>query len=691
MSKVVNKQPSALQVLDALLNQSHQVKTVQEIANALPYQPDLNQITFVELQNTLLDLGFELVDFDDRDADENAIIVQLPVDAKPFKWKDLLEITEQKKGLKLFRIEKSKARDDLLKKYREIETKTWFLTLLTRYKKTFTTIFILSFFIQVCALALPFFLMSLYNRLSDVFLTDTLVAIGGGAFLVIALEFVLRKMRAAELCWISARLEHIVNTSIVKQLVHLPSQALEQASIPAQISRLKSFEAVRDFFVSPLFFSILDTAFIVIGVFAFYLIAPAIVWIPIVAIFIYLSLAFLFYGYVKSKVAVAAQTSADLQNHSIELFEKHEYLRMNGLTEIWGEVYDAYAKKNAVASYQSYVSATLLENSIYATTMVANIAIIFFGVQAFWAGNMSGGAMFACILIGSRMFNLMHVICASIPRLRQLKQAIKQLNAFMDLDKEKEKITAMRRIPQLKGYVQFRNVGIRYTKESDPVVVGFNCDVKAGQIVAIAGGNGCGKSTILKLLLGIYKPQAGDILVDGKDIRQLEPQFFRQQIAYVPQHPQMFKGSIRDNLLMIKPDATEEELWYALDSAGALEDVEALPHSIDTHLSRSLYQIADMLHYKVNLARAYLKDAPIVLIDELPYAFLNSDSGHIFVENLRKWRGQKTIFIVSHWTEHIKLADIAIGLTKDHHAIVSSPATVLEKLSAESIMNEEYF
>lgn len=119
--------------------------------------------------------------------------------------------------------------------------------------------------------------------------------------------------------------------------------------------------------------------------------------------------------------------------------------------------------------------------------------------------------------------------------------------------------------------------------------------------------------------------------------------------------------------------------------------VRKLPYGIDTQLSRSLHQVADILHYQVNLARAFLKDSPILLIDELPYAFLNSKIGQNFIERILDWRGQKTIILVSHWSEHIKLADRSIGLLKSNHAIVSKPDEVLARLANDSIINEEYF
>ena len=138
------------------------------------------------------------------------------------------------------------------------------------------------------------------------------------------------------------------------------------------------------------------------------------------------------------------------------------------------------------------------------------------------------------------------------------------------------------RVSELKGHITFSKVGLRYTKDTDPVFAGLSFDAKPGQMVAVTGGNGSGKSTILKLVNGLYRPQAGTVRIDGVDIRQLDAIELRQHIAYVPQSPHFFQGTIAENLRFSEPLASDEALKIALHQVDAWEDVCALPHGLNT-------------------------------------------------------------------------------------------------------------
>ncbi|MCK5070259.1 MAG: ATP-binding cassette domain-containing protein, partial [Desulfocapsa sp.] len=231
------------------------------------------------------------------------------------------------------------------------------------------------------------------------------------------------------------------------------------------------------------------------------------------------------------------------------------------------------------------------------------------------------------------------------------------------------------------GAISFSSVGLRYTADRGAVFSGMNLDIKAGEVVAVAGPSGSGKSSLLKLIIGLYPPQMGAVLIDGLDIRQRDPIALRRNISYTPQTPELFHGSIEQNLRMCKPDATPEELKDCLQQAGALDDVnnfkDGMAYFIGDYRSE---QLSTTLSYQLTLARTYLRDSPIFLFDEMPPTLLGKKTGMFFQEFLNQHRGSKTLLYVTDREEDILKADKLIYLTGTGQVLTGNPAELLAAL-----------
>ena len=255
----------------------------------------------------------------------------------------------------------------------------------------------------------------------------------------------------------------------------------------------------------------------------------------------------------------------------------------------------------------------------------------------------------------------------------------------MSLTTEREMTAKTKPVTRFDGRVSFSRVSFRYTAEGDPALVGTSFTVEPGEVCVIAGANASGKSTVFKLLIGLYQPQAGSIAIDNHDIRQLDPIELRQAIAYSPQSVDLFHGTIAQNLRLANSVATEEELHWAADKAGVLDTILALPDGFDTRLGdgRSA-QMSGSLTQSLSLARAYIKRSPIMLFDE-PVTGLDFEGDQQFVRVVEEMRGTSTVFIISHRPGHFKLAD-KILLFEDGYLRLAGPADeVREQMDMERI------
>lgn len=563
----------------------------------------------------------------------------------------------------------------------------WFLSAVLRFRHMGVRVALISFVLSIVSLGLPLFLMAIYDRIVDITTFQTVLVLGAGALITLAIELCLRNLRSRNLAWFAARIDHIVSNRVLSRLLQLPAHALERASVASQIARLRAFDSVREFFSGPLFLTLLDLPFTLLALLVLVAIGGSMAFVPLGVIGIYGVLIAIFRPQLKLAMFKSARTRAAVQSHHIELYEKREALRLGGMCDVWREQFRDISADSSIAMFRAQHLAHVLEISIYSVTTLAGLLLIYMGVLRAWDGIMSGGALFASLILFWRVIAPWQMLSQSIPRLEQLYRSVQQINRLMTLDTEHESALALGKTGKMRGSLSFAKIGLRYSKESDPVFVGLNFSVEPGELVAIAGANGSGKSTLLKLALGLYRPQAGAIYLDGRDIRQLDPIRLRQAIAYVPQIPELFEGTIADNLRMGNPAATNAQLWHALELADAKRHVQALPDGLETSVMECSNLLRTSLTHQLVLARAYVKDAPILLIDELPYTLLNSHAGQVFMQQLQAWKGHKTMLMITHRDDHIRLCDRALGLLENGRFVMGTPDTVIRHLRDESYLH----
>ena len=218
--------------------------------------------------------------------------------------------------------------------------------------------------------------------------------------------------------------------------------------------------------------------------------------------------------------------------------------------------------------------------------------------------------------------------------------------------------------------VEIRSLRFSYTGEED-VLCNFSLEVKKGECVAITGASGCGKTTLSKLLLGLYPLGEGDIRVNGMSMRECDLASLRRQIAYVPQEPYLFQGSIAANIRMGRPDATEEEIREAAKQAHAHDFIMEFPEGYDTTVGERGNNLSGGQRQRIAIARAILKETSIILLDEATSA-LDNESEQAVNEALRNLQGQKTILMIAHRPSTVELADRVCNMGYVHEMSAGS-------------------
>lgn len=538
----------------------------------------------------------------------------------------------------------------------------WLSAVFGRFSYIMREIILVSVFINILSMAMPLFIMSIYDRVIASGTDNTLKPLVFGVCIAIFAEGVLRIMRLKSIVWLGVRLDNIVSNTIFERLLLIKAINTEGASISSQISRIKSFESVRKFFTGPLFAVIIELPFTLILLIVIWIIAGPLVYIPMVVMILFGILLLFYHSKLRVSMKTSAKSGAERQKHAMETFIKMHELHHNGMSKNWWKQYKEKLGDSSMDSFNAGMISSVIETFAHSISIGSGLAVVVFGVFLTWDNQITMGALIATMILIWKILGPLQILCSMLPRLEQLKNSITQINRLAVIEVEHAAIATQKPIKNLKGNIKLTNVGLRYSTEVEPVFVAIDLDVKPGEIIAITGPNGAGKSSLLKLINGLYTPQTGNVRIDGINIKQMDSIEIRNYIAYLPQTPNFFEGTIKENLLLVNPLASDQDIKDALEKADAIDEINSLEDGLDTMIYGNNPHLPTGLIYVLNLARVYLKNSNIILLDELPNASLNEDLGESYKKIIKTSRGKNTVFFITQRQDHLKLADRVVLL-----------------------------
>jgi len=674
----------------------------KQICEALPHMP--GELDRVDLVNSLINLGFHarsttiyLHNTDPRlspclfvnNDDDPYILLPNPeatgcviYDPADDSIKQLQE-TDNCRGTLYRLVPQTReiiAKDTVRSNVNELPYK-WFRQLTKRFDDIFIQAFLVSFLINILALASSLFVMTVYDKVIGSRSVATLEYLVFGALLAMIMEAMLRYLRARSLSFFGVRVDAITSQLIFERLLFLPPRLIEGSSIPSQVARIKDFDSIREFFSGPTGIAVLELPFTLIFIITIAIIGGPLALIPLCLAFCYLTLALVMLPKIQARTEEGAVAGVKRQALLVETMKKIRAIKAHGLSDTWWNRFHELSGQAAMTSFSSAFLTSLIEAFAYGLSVIAGISTLTTGIWLVWQGSITTGALIGSMMLVWRVLTPMQAIVNSLIRIRFIFRSIGQVHKLMRTPPEGQLTAVDPALFRLKGNITFKGVGLRYTGERGPIISGMDLHIKHGELIAIAGGSGSGKTSMLKLTNGLYIPQMGSILIDGLDIRQRDSIELRKNISYVPQIIELFHGTIEKNLRMVKPDASDDELMEALSWAGAMEDIKALPKGLNTFIGdyRS-EQLSSVFSFQLNLARGYLRDAPIMLFDEFPSAVVNAAAGMLFREYLEKARGNKTILFVTDRKAEVLLADKMVYMTGTGQVLAGDPEELLNAL-----------
>ena len=531
----------------------------------------------------------------------------------------------------------------------------WFWSVIAENRRLYRDVLLAALIVNLFALALPLFSMNVYDRVVPNHAVETLWTLATGVLIVLCGDFALRTLRGYFVDLAGARADVRLSATIMEKVLDLRMEVRPE-SAGSFASNLRAFESVRDFISSATVTAFIDLPFallflLVIGWIAWPMVIPFVVGIVLLLIHS-LTVQRRMHALAETSYRASAQRNATLVEGLVGI----ETVKALGAEAVIQGKWESSATLVAsVGARLRLLAATATNGALWVQQMVS-LATVVIGVYLIRDGALTMGGLIACYLLSSRAMAPIGQVAGLLVQYHSAATAFESLDELMKRPVERPPEMRFTSRPALRGEIEFRNVGFAYREGEEAVLREVSFRIRAGEKVAVLGRVGSGKTTLEKLILGLYRPGSGAVLVDGIDLRQLDPAELRRNIGYVPQDVTLFYGSLRDNIAMGLPQADDAVVARAARIAGLAEFVDAHPHGYGMLVGERGESLSGGQRQAVAVARALIADPPILLLDE-PTAAMDHASEEALKQQLREHAAGKTMIVVTHRTSLLDLVD----------------------------------
>ena len=537
----------------------------------------------------------------------------------------------------------------------DVPQRHWFWGALLEQWPVYRDVLAAAMLINLFGLAVPLFTMNVYDRVVPNFGVESLWMLAAGVFLVLCLDYILRLLRSHFIDLASARIDVKLSTLIMERVLgmRLVDRPISVGSFAAT---LRSFESIRDFIASATVTALIDLPFALLFMLVILWISWPLVFFPIIG-----ALCLVVYSYVvqhrmhqlsESTFRAAAQRNATL----VESLTALETIKAQGAE---GQIQDKWEKTAAylarVTSQLRLLSASAVNGTTTLLQLVTLVTVII-GVYLIHERMLTVGGLIASTMLASRAMSPLAQIVALLMQYQNARLALTSLERTMVQPTERGGDTTFVHRPEIRGEIEFRDVTFAYPEAGEPALQHVSFRIKPGEHLVVIGRIGSGKTTLQKLMLGLYTPTEGAVLVDGVDLRQLDPADLRRSVGYVEQDTMLFYGSLRENITVGAPYAEDRTVIEAAEVGGLSEFINRHPAGFDMLIGERGSSISGGQRQGVAIARAVLLDPPILLLDE-PTSSMDFTSEAQLKERLAAYARHKTMVIVTHRTSLLDLAD----------------------------------
>lgn len=553
----------------------------------------------------------------------------------------------------------------------------WFLPELLRQRRLLADVAVLALFLYLLGLASPAFFQIVIDRVLVHESYATLYVLLAGVGVALLFEAIFSFLRRYLLLYATNKVDIRVSTRTFAHLLSLPIGFFEQAPAGVLVKHMQQTARVREFLTGRLFLTLLDVLSLLVFVPVLFLYSPTLTLVVVAFAALTALVVTLLLGPFRRRLRALYEAEGQRQALLVETIHGMRTVKSLAMEPVQRRSWDDRSAQAVTTRYRVETISSVAQAATGFLEKLMTVGLIGLGAQAVFDGGMTVGALVAFNMLAGRVSGPLLQMVTMVHEYQEVALAVRMLGEVMNRRSEDHgRPRGMR--PPLAGRIEFEGVAFRYAPEATPALDDVSFAVPAGTIFGIVGRSGSGKTTVTRLIQGLYPVQQGVIRIDGLDIRELDVVHLRSSIGVVLQDSFLFRGTVRENIAAAKPDATLEEVIEAARLAGADEFVERLPRGFDTMLEENAANLSGGQKQRLAIARALVPQPRILILDEATSA-LDPESELIVRRNLRRIARGRTVVIVSHRLSTLADANAILVLDRGRIADIGGHRDLLSR------------
>ena len=556
---------------------------------------------------------------------------------------------------------------------------SWYLPYLSEHRRELVEVAATSLVANVMKLVPALGLMVLINQVVSSRSLGALVSIGAVMVLASLVEGVLKTLRSFIFTEAANRIDQATKSTILDQLVRLPQGFFDSRPVGQVMFYLNQLDRLREFLLGQTLTTVIDFAFSLIFLVVLLAISPLLTMVALSTVPLLLVLALVSNPIVRDQIRRSIGESVrtysylnesitgiqTIKSQNAELKTRWEF--QNRYAAFIGEDFKLKITQESIGNLSEFLGNL---NQVLVTGV---------GVWLLIENQINMGEFFAFRILAGYLTSPLVKLVTTWQSFEFTSQQLKMVADVVDRPTEQTLEEAQNiPMPPRRGHVQFRNVSFRFRDDGPLILQSVNLEIPAGAFIGLVGGSGSGKSTLLKLLPRFYRPLEGSVLIDGLDIGKVELYSLRRQIGVVPQDSVLFDGSVRENLLMVKPDATSEDMIRAARIACAHDFIMELPNGYNSSVGERGAGLSGGQRQRLALARAVLQNPRMLILDEATSALDASTERQVCINLFEAFRG-RTVMFITHRLSTVRPADAIVLMDKGGVMEIGSHDQLMEQ------------
>ena len=550
------------------------------------------------------------------------------------------------------------------------DNKRWFFRTMKKNISIYKLVIIAAILINIFVIFVPLFTMNVYDRVLPNKSIDTLWVLLVGIVFVLFFDLILKLIRAYFIEQAGKRADIRMSSKIFDQLLNIKLDS-KPSSTGMFVSRLQSFESVREFFTTATITAFVDLPFVLLFIGVIFYIGGDLAYVSLATMLIAITFSWFMQRPIKKNILNSAKEEQIKQTVLTETVTGLEIIKsvraLNRMRTHW----ERSISQTSYYGNKSHYLSQIVTYFVGFISQLSGVLIVAFGVILASEGTITMGAIIAAMMLNSRVIGPVSQIVGMIIRLDRTMLSLENIDEIMKMPVERDPNKNFLSRPDLKGDIIFKDIEFSYKDQKFNVLKNINLTIKEGEKVGIIGKIGSGKSTFAKLLLNLYEPDKGSVIVNNTDIRQIDPVDLRRSIGYVPQEPFLFMGSIKDNISIAEQYASDEQILKASKIAGVHDFLGKHEAGYDLIVGERGEGLSGGERQSVTLARAILSNPNILLLDE-PTNMMDELSETKFKKSLETIIKDKTLLLITHKPSLLSLVDRLIVI-EDGKVVADGP------------------